>query len=46
MSIKNRYTGPDSNPYMSNWPPPNVLIQELEKRKMTQIAELLKRHGF
>jgi hypothetical protein len=31
---------------MSNWPPPNVLIPELEKRNFNQIVALLKRHGF
>lgn len=40
------YTGPDSNPYISNWPPPKVLIAELQKRGMTNIVELMLRHGF
>jgi hypothetical protein len=31
---------------MSNWPPPKVLIQELEKRKLTQVVMLLRRCGF
>jgi hypothetical protein len=31
---------------MSNWPPPNVLIQELEKRKLTKVIALLRRYSF
>ena len=40
------YTGPDSNPYMNNWPPANDLIRALEKRGMNRYVEILKKHGF
>lgn len=40
------YTGADSNPYMSNWPPPRVLIAELQKRGLHDIVEYMLRHGF
>lgn len=40
------YTGPGGNPYMSNWPPPKVLLKELEKMGLTQILLLLRQHGF
>ncbi len=54
MWPRNRYTGigggldtgPDSNPYMSNWPPPNVLLEVLRERGMTQIVNLLLQSGF
>jgi hypothetical protein len=31
---------------MSNWPPPRVLIAELQKRGMHDIVEYMLRHGF
>jgi hypothetical protein len=38
------YTGPDSKPYTSNWPPIRVLVHELEQRGMKNIAEILRRN--
>ena len=40
------YTGADLNPYMSNWPPPRVLIAELQKRGMHNIVEYMLSQGF
>ena len=40
------YTGPSDNPYVSNWPPPHILIQELRKRNMHDIVEYLISMGF
>ena len=40
------YTGADSDTYMSNWPPPRVLIEELRKRGMAETIEYMLNHGF
>ena len=36
------YTGPSDNPYVSNWPPPHILIKELRKRHVNDIVEYLR----
>jgi hypothetical protein len=41
-----RYTGPSSNPYMSNQPPREALIKYVRDRNMTGIIQLLERVGF
>ena len=38
------YTGPDSNPYVSNGPPLDILLEELEKRGLSRIVDLLENH--
>jgi hypothetical protein len=40
------YSGACESPYMSNIPPWPVFIEELEKRGLTQIADLLRSHGL
>ena len=40
------YTGPSDNPYVSNWPPPHILIKELRKRNLNDIVEYLISMGF
>jgi hypothetical protein len=40
------FTGVDSNPNMSNWPPPRELISELQIRGMHDIVEYMLRHGY
>lgn len=40
------FTGTDTEPYMSNWPPPRVLIEELQKRGITSFIEIMLNHGF
>ena len=38
------YTGPDSSPYMSNIPPLEVFLEELEKRNLHHYANIIKKH--
>ena len=38
------YTGPDSSPYMSNIPPLEVFLKELEKRNLYHYANIIKNH--
>jgi len=40
------YTGPCDEPYASNWPPRNELLQVLRSLGLHQIVDLLLRHGF
>lgn len=41
------YTGPDNNPYMSNWPPINILVRELMNRGLNHQANIIARaHGL
>ena len=40
------YTGPSANPYMSNWPPPEMLIRYLLENGMQDVAEYMVRMGF
>ena len=40
------YTGPDSNPYRSNWPPRDIFLAELNKRGMKNIIEYLLDRSF
>jgi hypothetical protein len=40
------YTGPSNNPYKSNQPPREYLLQYLELLKMYQILEILRRAGY
>ena len=40
------YTGPSDNPYVSNWPPPHILIKEPRKRNLNDIVEYLISMGF
>ena len=52
MWVRNRYTGPggglytgpDSSPYMSNIPPLEVFLKELEKRNLHHYANIIKKH--
>lgn len=38
------YTGRSDNPYLSNWPPIDVFIKELRKRKMDKYADIIEKH--
>lgn len=54
MWVRNRYTGPgggfytgpDDNPYMSNWPPREYLLKALKKAGQTNIIQFMLNHGF
>jgi hypothetical protein len=39
------YTGPNGG-YMSNIPPWDVFVQQLERRKMTRVVNLLRAQGL
>ena len=40
------YTGPCEQPYLSNWPPPHILIKELKERRLFEIVDYLLKMGF
>ena len=54
MWVRNRYrglggglyTGPDLEPYMSNWPPRKYLLEYMSKHNLKNYVDYMIKHGF